>query len=368
MALETFDYRTPKAGSYNRKVRSTGLINRTTLSTYTGGMSGYIISQGNPRPYVTGGDFDVTKTTSDRGYLTGSHTDSLYEHIYDMFAVGVNTTYAGPALSSTSTVNDVLAQTNPSAPIVDLPVFIAELREVPSLILFEGRTLIKKIAEGNLKWEFAWKPLISDLRGLLDFQGAVDRRVKHLHHMYKRGGARFERTVGLIYGHGADSLRTILPNGIGNVRERGVYYHRRWISVSWVPTYDPREGIPPVSEIRRKAFSAVLGLTIDPATVWELLPWSWLADWFSDVGSYLSAQRNIVGFKPGICYTMNHRIDDQGSYFQGLRSGYEGSTPPRWRQESKRRTASSIGLPTVQASLLTRRQLGILGSLAILRR
>jgi hypothetical protein len=42
------------------------------------------------------------------------------------------------------------------------------------------------------------------------------------------------------------------------------------------------------------ARKAVLGLTIDFATAWQLIPWTWLTDWCYDVSSYLKANRNII--------------------------------------------------------------------------
>jgi hypothetical protein len=33
----------------------------------------------------------------------------------------------------------------------------------------------------------------------------------------------------------------------------------------------------------------LLGLTIDPSVAWQLSPWSWLIDWFIDIGDQMEA-------------------------------------------------------------------------------
>lgn len=112
-----------------------------------------------------------------------------------------------------------------------------------------------------------------------------------------------------------------------------------------------------------------LGGTVDLATLWELLPWSWLIDWFSNVGAFLAARRNILGWVPGQCFTMthtvlgvDHRIDLTGSSFKGT------MTTPNFVRETKSRTVGVPVLPEAQLPILNLKQIGILASLAILRR
>jgi hypothetical protein len=39
---------------------------------------------------------------------------------------------------------------------------------------------------------------------------------------------------------------------------------------------------------RQRAISALYGADLTPSLAWELMPWSWLIDWFSSVGSIVS--------------------------------------------------------------------------------
>jgi hypothetical protein len=271
-------------------------------------------------------------------------------------------------LIGSSTFNDVLRQTNPSKPHIDLPYFFGELRELPQLIWRYGGGLVRSTARANLTSEFGWELLVADLKSLLDFQAAVDRRAAHLSNGFRKGGFRFQRE--LRKGAYQDKPVTVsagfLNWTVTHVRSGGA---REWCSVSWCPSEDVRNGIPSPSEIRRRAFLACIGGTVDASTVWNLLPWSWLIDWFGDVGDYLASKRNMVGFTPGACYTMTHRIRrTDSSYGIPADSYFKGTAiPPRYINETKSRVVSSGISLTAELPILNYRQIGILASLAVLK-
>jgi hypothetical protein len=145
-----------------------------------------------------------------------------------------------------------------------------------------------------------------------------------------------------------------------------------WITVRWVPDFGPTNRPPSSDEIRHKAFRAVFGLEASLSTVWEALPWSWLIDWFSDMGDYLQSQRNVVGFHPGQCFQMTHY---EGWSSRWIDSDHPTASPnltvdgPATLQVTRKvRTLANPASISASVPFLTGRQLGILASLAILRR
>jgi hypothetical protein len=182
--------------------------------------------------------------------------------------------------------------TNPSRSVVDVPVFIGELGDLPRLVKIIGDSAIKTVARGNLAFWFGWKPLISDIMKMMNFSDAAMQRYKELKAFYDSG---LSRTRDL------DSFSAMSTHGTHVFESNGALYvaatkhshttQRIWGHCKWKPTTLPPKTDQDMINLARRA---ALGLTIDPSTAWELIPFSWMIDWFSSVGSFLKAQRNIV--------------------------------------------------------------------------
>lgn len=266
----------------------------------------------------------------------------------------------------------LIARTNPSRPVVDLPVSIAELRELPDLVRSAGTNLIKKAASGNLKWEFGVKPLISDIKGLLEFQKRFDNRRKLFEKLREKPICR---KVKLYESVVADSsfTGTVTTNSspttiqCSHRRVRKSTDRKVWGYVYWYPDPTFKKEVWSNDDLARAARRAVLGLTIDFKTAWELIPWSWLVDWYSNVGDWLLANRSLIPVRyrtPRLCY---HYISSEtfamsNNNWLGPLGGLTTSV-----MTEKFRTPTSASLPSAYIPMLTARQIGILGSLAVLR-
>jgi hypothetical protein len=75
----------------------------------------------------------------------------------------------------------ILAGTNPQVPHVSVPSFIGELKDLPSLVKGYGDGLLKAVANANLSWRWAIRPMIGDLRKLCAFQKAMNNRLTELY-------------------------------------------------------------------------------------------------------------------------------------------------------------------------------------------
>jgi hypothetical protein len=253
----------------------------------------------------------------------------------------------------------LLADTNPSRPVVDLPIFVAELRELPRLLRLEGDTLLKRAGSANLGYQFGWRPLIGDLTRLLSFSDQVAKRETELKNLFKSG---LRRKRQLYSGAISDTFSSVLNStgfNTGSVPYDRVTKDRTWGFVEWYPTV-----LPPATsaDMRSLARRAVLGMTVDLSTAWELIPWSWLVDWCSNVGDFLSAQRNIIGATHGPVQIMSHTTTQGKSRVMPVQV-----SPHEYTYETKTR---NVVTPSLSAYLpfLSLRQLSILGSIGVTRR
>ncbi|UJQ85296.1 MAG: putative maturation protein [Alehxovirus faecivivens] len=194
--------------------------------------------------------------------------------------------------SRTEDATKLLARTNPNRYGVQSLENLVDAKDLPKLLKLAGDTILKRGAGAYLTWEFGWKPLISDLKKVLDFQGQVDKKVNELHRLYQSGG--LHRKMNLQrYTDTKDDSQTIFSS-FGTtltVRRQAIVEAERWGSVRYLPT-----SLPPKNEraYRQLAVRLVYGLDLSPSSVWEALPWTWLADWFGNVGDYLVRFNNLV--------------------------------------------------------------------------
>jgi hypothetical protein len=290
-----------------------------------------------------------------------------------------------PAPSHSDAVLKALANTNPSRPEVDLPVFIMELRDMPRMIKHLGdsikhlgswnvrhlnrwRHVPKSYAENILATEFGWKPLLNDLVKMLDFVDEVDTRVNEIKRLKSERGLRRNQTVYSDDGTTPTYSVYVGPPYANKTRFKFKWRTRRrmWVSVNWKPIND----ISSVSDTESLdlARSLVLGLDIKPATLWEAMPWSWLIDWFSSTGDWLDSHRNRIPVTANdICVMESSRTYAK---YMGIDSNPYGATftpnSKNGRFVHKRTPIHSHPLPSFHLPFLDGRQWSILSSLAVL--
>lgn len=262
----------------------------------------------------------------------------------------------------------VISGSNPSRADVDLGVTIGELREAPQLFVRVGSSMLRNNANWWLSYQFGWKPFVNDLLDLLDVPPKVEQRRVHLERAAQRGYMR--RRVQLGHSAHKHSQTTTIDSGTGvsiRCRDELTIKRRQWGTCKWVPSR-LGGGLPKTDAERlRAARRAAYGLTVDPYTAWNLIPWSWLVDYFGNLGDVLEGYRNIVGLKPSdICimteteYVTRYteRLDDNRTVIGGTGSK---------RTIIKRRQVAAFVTPELTINMLNGSQLSNLAALGILR-
>jgi hypothetical protein len=269
---------------------------------------------------------------------------------------------------------DIAAMTNPSRPLVDLPVLIFELRDLPRLMLQRSKDLGADIARGRLSAEYGWKPLIGDIARLFNFKAEFDARVREITAL-RKSGIRRKRII-----YNGSSPAVTLNRGLSN--EAGLVAFGQYVTlttakvtgyVKWVPdTEIPRHLLLRNDAAEQKALFALLGLNpyvIDASTIWEVIPFSWLVDWCTNWGDLLLANRNIVGAHIEEILIMRHYITEQkvtvsiDASETATKAGVRLSNPQLMRYfETKSREVGSLELEA-HMPFLNIRQISILGDI-----
>lgn len=273
-----------------------------------------------------------------------------YTHI-SLFGVPNDSHFAAQAV----------ARTNPSNPYVDVPVNILELADVIRTFQVTGRNLITKAAEHNLRFNFGIKPIVTDLVKLTDFQAQVEKRLKMIRKLADR---KYRKTVKLgtwsetfTVNRSVETQYKIVRVDILKQTKLDVKGHVRWKPGMDFQTLSQ----PEMSELARKA---VLGLEASASTLWEAFPFSWLADWFSNCGALLAANRNVIPVYLDAVRVMRHTRTETSH----PATTYLGAEITAFKciSETKRRDTALL-IPSAHIPFLTGNQLGILSSLGALK-
>jgi hypothetical protein len=266
---------------------------------------------------------------------------------------------------------DVLAK--PERASIGLPVLIRELGQLPQLVFRVGQGVIRDLARGNLTYQFGWRPLVSDLRKLLNIQAQIERKEVQLGKLFTKSGLR--RKVSLP-GPPDETLRARALVGdywtgtFGWVTGSLTTQHKRW----GVIRYKASDSFPkpPSNEVQAKiARRLAYGMhsSQQMANLWNIVPWTWLIDWFVKFGSIVENSGNRistpVGGRVSICQTSKYKLHmshTDANLNAGSIQFADGETVLKLRVPK-----STFTIIPSAGSILSNGQMSILGSLAALR-
>jgi hypothetical protein len=210
----------------------------------------------------------------------------------------------------------LLEKTNPFRSEFSVPVFIRELVDIGSMFKLAARSFAGFVGGAYLNYKFGWQTFVQDLKTLASITKAIERRIKEFLSLRKHGGLRRRVYLGGHSGTLSDPL--FLANSTWGWSPRINLNHSAsvevWGSVRWVPTRDFREDLRRLGLINL-AFKKVFDLdAIDASTVWEMIPFSWLIDYFTSIGTYLRANNGSVKVEPKhVCLVRIYSCDSHGT-------------------------------------------------------
>lgn len=207
----------------------------------------------------------------------------------------------------------------PGNPVAQLQQFIIELRDLPRLPLkeFERARIFRSLGNEYLNADFGWAAYIKDMQKLFALQKTLQSRLAQL---VRDNGLSIKRrrtirksdesailasglisqpwgplddpsTGGSSLLPGIVSIGPFDPRDVHPVGDGALSYiiqERTVVDVWFQGTFRYFVGNIGSSQWTTRATQALFGGDLTPSVLWEVIPWSWLIDWFANVGDLLS--------------------------------------------------------------------------------
>jgi len=339
-------------GTRGEEINPPGTI---TFETLAGDWSGiqYTESESHPVSLIKkrnntqdiGGPFFTTRTYVETPVSSGSllvhkspQVGEVSEINHDFVAVPYLPMVNGklPFLEASYSSDDELdefgataiARCEPTKSPVNLATTLGELFKdgLPSMIgsqAWKSRAKASKDAGSEyLNYQFGWMPLVGDVRKfantvvqfdtvLAQYERDANKPVRRRYE-FPTERTITETQIGTTNGRRAVTAplnSDLYGSPLGTVTRTDETVRRRWFSGAFVyhlPTgYDSRSKVEKLALIADR-----LGITPTPDTLWELAPWSWAADWFTNAGDVI---HNTSAFAFGglvmrYGYVMEHTV------------------------------------------------------------
>jgi hypothetical protein len=204
----------------------------------------------------------------------------------------------------------LLADTHPFRYEYSVPVSIAELLDIGSLFRLAAKSFSDLVGQSYLNYRFGWVQFQQDLQTLSQITVAIERRIKEFDSLNRVGGLR--RTDKLFSRDYLDQGTFWLQSSYGILcgawwTDQTVYTIHGTVRWQW------KDGIK-VSLSKLEAFNTAVTAVfdigeLDASTIWNAIPWTWLVDYFYDIGNYLAAHENENLVEPyDICIMREYRV------------------------------------------------------------
>jgi hypothetical protein len=229
-----------------------------------------------------------------------------YEYRYENWSATRTASYLSggvpwfPAVNWSYYKTKALANLNGRfGPKVDIPLFLFELRDLPRMLRDLGRFLNgdlspRDVPSSFLSYNFGWAPLVSDLLSLLDLSNSIDRTLELI--LASGNGRKIKGSLAKLEDLNYDSDYPIHHHSSTSkkltTRTRASYYEKGWYTAR-LSISDKAQLAELRETLRANDWRPVLHATglnrINASTVWESIPWSWLIDYFLNVGDVIEA-------------------------------------------------------------------------------
>lgn len=291
------------------------------------------------------GDNPFNSDTSNRQFMTidGMNPEGSRAYVncplLGVAGYKIPSTTEGLSLPNTSAMTPIwLGLLTPQAEALSVPQFLGEMKDIPAMLTqvpdlmrFWGRMLLSKNAAtasrgakllrdfggdaggAYLGYRFGWAPLMRDLAEILGVQAAIMANLNML--MRLRKGRSIKRSLRLapqIINIDRGTVVLESQNVVIRARVTQVNSCKHWVTSRWEPLFPGYYRRLPDQALWNSAVRSALGLTPGGAldTWWELLPWSWLIDWFARVQAQLArfTKNNWLLRCTSLCYMRTSQV------------------------------------------------------------
>lgn len=280
----------------------------------------------------------------------------------------------------------------PGSPTASIGVSLGESRDLPRMLRQTAKTFLdlwkghygrkstsRQLSGDWLNAQFGWLPFVSDVRKFYRTYKRLESKLEHIkryNNVWRKVGGTVQSDLstdmlaeyeyGIAYptlssGWWSTSYPNPCRSSIARTTSDKVWFSAR-----------SRYYIPDIGTVkwRRKAIAKLFGAYPTPEVLWELVPWSWLVDWFSNAGDVLANMstgwaENLV--MKNACIMRRREISTD--VYTSCPTVRNGTIACAWRYsaESKHRAAASPFGFSLTPELFSARQWSILAALGITR-
>ncbi len=186
-----------------------------------------------------------------------------------------------------------IARTEPLNPATDLATYLGEMRmegipSLPGTHALEHTRAAKAAGSEYLNVEFGWLPFI---RGIRDFAKTVEDADKIIRKHQNLANRVIQRRYQwpVVELTRADAC-SFSAEPFGSFTGGGQWQHswnRQWFEAEYQFYLPTGQSLNDRLGRYRSYARKLYGIDLSPEVLWNLSPWSWAADWFSDVGDVM---------------------------------------------------------------------------------
>jgi len=288
-----FDYRSRSSGFGTFVPGSFLRLNRTEMFSESHGRGPYGGRRGD-----IGGPFYLEQDISTFG--TQSLNGSLYQ---GLITAGQSTTFVettAPSEPTDASMNasgsTAISRTAPTNPSFSAATAIGELREefphiVGTSVLKERARYLQNSGDEYLNVQFGWAPMMNDLRSfarsvkrhnaiIRQYRHGSDQKIRRRLVFPEVSSTRTSVTGGILFPTAANQ------SAVATISE--TMTDKTWFSGAFL--YHIPIGDTTMEKMERweSLANQLLGTRLTPDVVWNLAPWSWAIDWFSNAGDIVN--------------------------------------------------------------------------------
>jgi hypothetical protein len=241
----------------------------------------------------------IVNYTTEQTTLSGSYTPNpgytyhlsspagygaaSYQLVFDAFdSSRGNAAFGVLGADGQGYANDAFYALKPDLTQLSVPNFLLELDDVPRLfqVWKSNLSLLKNLANARLNWSFGWKPLVGDLEAIRRVLRSVLQQTIEWNN---KAGTLIRKS------HQFAPLDAVQSGNFSY----GAGYSVDWTGhatarVSAYQRYKTLQIADMVAAERvLRSLLDSLGFELNPRILWDALPFSFVLDWFFDVGSWI---------------------------------------------------------------------------------
>jgi hypothetical protein len=257
-------------------------------------------------------------------------------------------------------------------------------------LIYDMSNVHKTVADNFLNHAFGWAPFISDLSKTLE---TLKHQRKIMEQMSRDNGNWIKRARTMSQTNAVTSVRSGYAGGLPwrsefdsmcnniNPSQYSPYQWSQTDSVeeqTWAvgqfsyyrPEYDLNrtDYLDGFNQLRRVL--TLYGVRVNPSTLWQITPWSWLIDWFTGFGSWLSRVTSIVQDDIAAKYLYIMKTSHKVTQHDVTVNWKDGPRSFSWKNEISSKQREEANNPfgfTLPSGGLSAKQIAIMAALGLSR-